>query len=337
MTALSKYDRLEASALWRPNPDVQRREVIVSIGNATLVISDLKDTALAHWSLAAVERANPGQNPAIYHPDGDPDEQIEIAEAEAEMIEAIEKLRRAVAGSRPKPGRLRWVGVLVSVSLVLALLVFWLPGALLDHSLRVVPQVKREAIGTALLQRLERVSGSPCADPAGNRALAQLASRLRTGKLSVLPAMTQPSLHLPGGRIVLNRSLIEDYEEPDVVAGYIIVEATLNAQTDPLRSLLDYVGLRENFRLLTTGDVSPKSLDAYAEALMANPRPEPNEAALIAQFAQAALRSTPYAYARDVTGETTLSLIEGDPMNGKLTQPLLGDSDWLRLQGLCGG
>ena len=56
MTALSKYDRLEATGLWRINPSEQRREVVVSIGDATLIISDINDTALTHWSLAAVER-----------------------------------------------------------------------------------------------------------------------------------------------------------------------------------------------------------------------------------------------------------------------------------------
>mgnify|MGYP005990444423 FL=1 len=48
MTALTKYDRLEATGLWRPAPDGQRREVIVSIGNATLMISDMNDQAIAH-------------------------------------------------------------------------------------------------------------------------------------------------------------------------------------------------------------------------------------------------------------------------------------------------
>ena len=67
--------------------------MIVSIGDATLVISDLKDQALAHWSLAAIERTNPGQRPAIYHPDGDAGETLELAQDEGQMIDAIEKLR----------------------------------------------------------------------------------------------------------------------------------------------------------------------------------------------------------------------------------------------------
>ena len=56
MTAIKKYARLEASALWRASPDEQRREVVISIGDATLTISDLRDRILTHWSLAAIER-----------------------------------------------------------------------------------------------------------------------------------------------------------------------------------------------------------------------------------------------------------------------------------------
>ena len=35
MTALRKYARLEASGLWRSGADAQRRDVIVSIGDAS--------------------------------------------------------------------------------------------------------------------------------------------------------------------------------------------------------------------------------------------------------------------------------------------------------------
>ncbi|SFE04164.1 hypothetical protein SAMN04488523_104294 [Sulfitobacter brevis] len=337
MTALSKYARLEATGLWRATPEAQRREVIVSVGEATLVISDLKDQALTHWSLAALERANTGKSPAIYHPDGDPSETLELGEGEEQMIEAIETLRRAVNRSRPRPGRLRWVGVLVSVVVVAALALFWLPSAMQDHTLRVVPRVKRAAIGQALLKRIERGSGAVCAEEAGVGALTRLAARLKSARIVVVPAMTQPSLNLPGGLIVLNRSVIEDYEEPDVAAGYVLTELARRSETDPLRDLLRVVGLRENFRLLTTGDIAPDALNTYAEYLLTVPGKPPALATQLARFDAAALRSTPYAYARDITGETVLELIEGDPMNGRLTEPLLSDSDWLQLQSICGG
>lgn len=337
MTALSKYDRLEATGLWRPTPDGQRREVIVSIGNATLVVTDMNDQAIAHWSLAAVARLNPGEIPAIFHPDGDEDETLELPANETEMVEAIETLRIGIAKQRPRPGRLRWLGISVSLAAVLALMVFWLPGAMRDNTLRVVPQVKREALGVALINRMQRVTGPLCNDPTGLRALRKLGARLETPKLAVVPALGRPALHLPGGVILLDRSVFEDWEEPDVAAGFILSELALQVERDSLADLLDATGPWENFRLLTTGEISDAALDAYAEILMTAPRREPDTANLLALFEAAEARATPYARARDITGESVLALIEGDPMQSRETEPLIPDSTWLRLQGLCGG
>jgi len=337
MTALSKYDRLEATGLWRPNHEGQRREVIVSIGDATLMIADMNDSAITHWSLAAVARSNPAQTPAIYHPDGDEGETLELPANESDMIDAIETLRAAIDKSRPRPGRLRWLGVGVSVAAVAALVLFWLPGAMRDNTLRVVPQVKREAIGVALIERMQRVTGPMCNDAAGLRALRRLGLRLDTQKLAVVPALGRPSLRLPGGVIVLDRTVFEDWEEPDVAAGYVLSELALQIERDPLAELLDAVGPWENFRLLTTGEISDDALDGYAEHLMTAPAYTPDTENLLALFEATDVRATPFARARDITGESVLALIEGDPMQNRDADPLLPDSAWLRLQGLCGG
>jgi hypothetical protein len=337
MTALTKYDRLEATGLWRATPDGQRREVIVSIGNATVVISDMNDQAIAHWSLAAIARTNPDETPAIYHPDGDDTETLELPENEHEMVAAIESLRQLIAKTRPRPGRLRWVGVVLSITAVAALMVFWLPGAMRDNTLRMVPQVKREAIGVTLIDKMQRVTGLTCSDAAGLRALRRFGLRLETPKLAVVPALGRPALHLPGEVIVLDRSVFEDWEEPDVAAGFVLEQLALQVERDPLAELLDVVGPWENFRLLTTGDISPDALEIYAEHLMKTPPRAPAVDNLLALFEAADVPATPYARARDITGETVLALIEGDPMQGVSTEPLILDSTWLRLQGLCGG
>lgn len=337
MTALNKYDRIEATGLWRPAPDGQRREVIVSIGDATLIISDMNDQAITHWSLAAVARTNAGVTPAVYHPDGDEGETLELPEHEGEMISAIESLRTAIAKSRPRPGRLRWLGVTLSIAVGAAVVLFWVPGAMRDNTLRVVPQVKREALGVALIDRMQRITGPMCRDAAGLRALRRLGSRLETLKLAVVPALGRPALHLPGGVIVLDRSVFEDWEEPDVAAGYILSELATQLERDPLADLLDVVGPLENFRLLTTGEISGDALDAYAEHLMTAPAQAPDTDNLLALFEASDVPATPFARARDITGESTIELIEGDPMQGRDTEPLLPDSAWLRLQSLCGG
>ncbi|APX10783.1 hypothetical protein [Tateyamaria omphalii] len=336
MTALSKYDRLEATGLWRASGDAQRREVIVSVGDATLVISDLNDRAITHWSLAAVEKGEtPDKGGAAFHPDGDPDEVLELGPDEAAMIDAIDTLRRAVARSRPKPGRLRWLGAAISVSAVAALAVFWLPGALVDHAMRVVPAVKEAEIGTALLAHIERVSGQPCSSIEARPGLVALAGRTGAARVIILPGGVREALSLPGGTVLLNRALVEDYEEPDVAAGYILVEQARNMTKLPLRKLLEHSGPRATGTLLTTGSLPTHALEAYAEDQLSRFAAEVPVDRLLPLFEAAGLRSTPYARARDISGEATLALIEADPMAGQAPAPIMADRDWLQLQAVC--
>ncbi|MHA6347688.1 hypothetical protein [Roseivivax sp. CAU 1761] len=343
MTALNEYQRLEATGLWRPEPGVQRREVVVSLGDATLTIKDFSDRVLAHWSLAALERRGPrAQDPAIYSPDGDPGETLELAASEKEMIAALDRILRALDQSRPRPGKLRHVLTALAGAAVLGLLVFWLPGALLDYSTRVVPPAKRTEIGSALLDRITRVSGQPCSAEEAREPLRRLAARLlgdrRRDALVVLPEGLRDTAHLPGGRILINRSLIELAEDPDVPAGYILAEAVRAASRDPLEELLNHVGLVASLKLLTTGALPDAALDRYAEHLVAERETPPVAPdVLLAAFAKAELRSSPYAYARDISGERTLRLIEADPRAGEGSRPVLSDADWVRLQAICGG
>ena len=336
MTALNRYDRLEATGLWRASSDAQRREVIVSIGDATLVISDLNDRAITHWSLAAIERgATADGDGAAYYPDGDPDEVLELSPDETAMIDAIDTLRQAVARARPRPGRLRWLGAVLSVTAVAALAVFWLPGALIDHAMRVVPPVKQVEIGEALLARIERVSGTPCSTADARPALIALAGRTGTARVLILPGGVRETMSLPGGTVLLNRTLVEDYDEPDVAAGYVLAEQARSLAQAPLRKLLEHAGPRATGTLLTTGQVPAAALDAFTESQLAAPARDLPSDALLPLFAAAELRSTPYARARDISGEATLDLIEADPMAGRVPAPIMADRDWLQLQAIC--
>lgn len=337
MTALSKYDRLEATGLWRSAPDGQRREVFVAIGDATLVISDINNRALTHWSLAAIERGRDEDGRIVFHPDGDPGETLEFAASETEMIEAIDTLRQAVERARPRPGRLRWLGAAVSVLTVAALAVFWLPGALVDHAMRVVPPVKEAEIGAALLVRIERVSGARCRNTQARPALDALAQRIGANRIVIVPGGVREALALPGGTVVLNRALVEDYEEPDVAAGYALVEQARGVSRPPLRALLEQAGVRASVTLLTTGALPPRALDDFTTTQLSRFAPAMPAEAILPVFEAAALRSTPYARARDMSGELTLPLIEADPMAGKQTTPIMPDRDWLQLQSICEG
>ncbi|MGK7752301.1 MULTISPECIES: hypothetical protein [unclassified Roseovarius] len=340
MTALSEYERLEASGLWRASPDAQRVDVYVSLGDATLTILDRRERPLTHWSLAAIARANPGKRPALYHPDGDASEVLELDDDASEVIDAIEKLRTAVDRARPRPGRLRLVMFLGSLAAVAALSTLWLPGALRDHATKVLPQVTRDEIGQALRRHIERVTGPACDGPEGRRALSELGNRLPAGDdpgtLDVMRDGVKGAVALPGKTILLDRALVEDFEEPDVLAGFIVEQRMRASVHDPIDALLQHAGTWDSLRLLTTGDLPEDVLSDYARHLLTRkPEPLPVET-LLNGFESWSVRSTPYAYALDVTGESTLGLIEADPFASEAPPPILSDADWIRLQGICG-
>ena len=336
MTALTEYQRLESPGVWRAAPGDQRRDVMVSVGDATLVIYDTGNRPLAHWSLAALQRKNPGKIPAVYTPGADAPEELEISEVT--MLDAIETVRSAVARLRPQRGRLRSVLLAGALLAVIGLAIFWLPGALIRHTAAVVPDAKRTELGDRLLTQIHRLSGEPCATRDGTRVLEQLYARLlqgRPGGLVVLASGVSGARHLPGGMILLSRALVEDHEDPSVAAGYVLAEAARAARRDPIDLFLQEAGLMTAFRLLTTGDVADPVLEAYAETVLTRmPDPLPDEE-LLGVFAASTVPSTPYAYALDISGETTLGLIEADPVRGSIS-PVLPDGDWVTLQGICG-
>ena len=339
MTALKEYARLESGGIWRAGEDIQRKDVIVSFGDATLVIADTAGRPLAHWSLPAVERMNPGTRPAVFAPDVAATETLEIDDPT--MTDAVEKVRKTLARARPRPGRLRWLGMGLSVAMVAALAVFWLPDAITRQTLSVVPLSKRSEIGATLLGHTQALTGPSCRSDLGRQALDELKIRALgpdfPGQIVVLPSGIAQALYLPGGIITLNRAVVEDHEDPAVAAGHVVAAAASARLIDPLEPILRQAGLRATVTLLTTGDLPPGMLRAYAEVLVAAPAPVLPDAELVASFADAVIPSTPYAYALDLTGETTLGLIEADPMSGRDVPQILQDGDWVALQGICGG
>ena len=333
-TALNKYQKLESSGVWRASGADQRRDVIVSIGDATLVIYDGADRPLAHWSLPAVVRLNAGTRPALFAPATDAPEELEVADDT--MVNAIEKVRKTIERRRPRQGRLRQVLLGGAMAVVVALAVLWLPDALIRHAASVVPQAKRVELGHRLLADIRRVAGRPCETPPARAALNRLYARLLpggSGRLVVLPGGIADTAHLPGGTILINRALAEDHEAPDVMAGYVLVEALRQAAIDPVEQLLAKAGPMAAIRLLTTGDIADGVLAQHAEALMTDRPTRLSDADMLAGFAAAGVAASPYAYARDISGETTLALIEADPGDGAQVLP---DSDWVSLQEVCG-
>ncbi|MBU0861960.1 MAG: hypothetical protein KKI16_08290, partial [Alphaproteobacteria bacterium] len=153
MTALSQYDRLESLGLWRAARTDQRREVIVSFGNATLVVSDAAGRPLSHWSLPAIVQLNQGVVPAVFAPDADAAESLEIDDPI--MIDAINTVRGQIVKAQPRRGRLRQgltAAVLIAVTVAAAT---WGPALLRDQAAGSLSDLRRAQVGAAVLGHLQ--------------------------------------------------------------------------------------------------------------------------------------------------------------------------------------
>lgn len=340
MTALRKYARLETTGLWRPVPDDQRREVVVSFGEASLVLTDGRSQMpLSHWSLPAVQRRNPGEMPAIYAPGADPmAETVEIDDTG--MIDAIETVRAALARRRPKRGRGRLTVVLGTVGVIALAALLWLPGAVVGHTTRIVPFVKREQIGRELLVEMTRFTGAPCADPQGLAVLGRLSARLfgaEGAQIVVLRDGLAPgtTAHVPGRHLLVDHQLVELPDGPEVLAGHLIAEKLRTDLGDPLAEVLRAAGLRATFTLLATGSLPSGVLGRQAQARLQDAPTDLPPDELLERFKAARIASTPYALSVDPSGVTTRPLIEGDPIPPGGAKPLMPDADWLALQAIC--
>lgn len=326
-TVLESYQRLEAEAVWRADAEAQGRNVVVSIGQATLTISDLSDSALAHWSLASLARLNPGTTPALYSPGADAPETLETNDAD--MIDALERVMRAVRKGGQRRGWLRLATTAALVGATTTFMLLWLPGALAKYTASIVPEASRHVIGARMIEHIHTLTGAPCDSQTGARALTKLERRVfpdASVNLSVAPSALSGAVYVPGGQIVFSHKLIEDYETPAVAAAFAIHQDELRQKTDPLERLLEDAGLVAMVRLLTTGDLPDAPLRRHAEHLVGGPL-EPVDIASTAPRVAAAGMSVS-ALADALQGEAPVGLVSAAP-------PALTDGEWIALQSIC--
>lgn len=322
-TALRRYARLEASGLWRPTADAPPRPVGVSLGEETLTI-DGEHGPVVHWALPAVER-RAGAGPARFGPVGAA-ETVELSDAE--MIDAIERVRRAVRRRAPRRRRRAFL-VPATILAGLAVAAPALPDLLRARVAAAMPIEARLALGEALLPRL----GRPCAPLASLDVLGRRLGPGIGGAGRLVPvAGPRAPIALPGGLVAVPPVTVVGSAEPDVAAGRILAAVEAAGSGDPLAALLEDAALPETLRLLTTARLSDRALDAHAERLLSAPtRRTPPEAvlpALIGRFDAAGLSATPYAlWARSP------ALARLDPRPD--APPALAEPTWVALQSIC--
>jgi hypothetical protein len=335
MTALKKYERLESPGLWRDQPGAQRREVIVGLREATLILSDPKsELPLTQWSLPAILRLNPGEMPALY---GLEDEGIETIEIDdAQMIEALETVHIVLERRKPHPGRLRYGLTVTTAVLCVGFVVFWLPNNLNGYATKMLPSATKATLSAVALADLARLTGSPCSTLQGDEALATLAARMFPSEPTTIEVVKEALAGvniLPGNTVLVPSLTLESIDGPETLAGLIYSE---KLSVDATEAFLNHAGLWATIKLLTTGAWPQGAGYGYAEILLGHTTvPAPDTSTMIAAFQSAGLSSSPYARSLGQDLPMAAALIAQDPFPNDTARPVLRDEQWLAAQSIC--
>jgi hypothetical protein len=331
MTAIKEFERLEALGLWRATAHAQRKEVVISFGDTTLVLSDINNRPLTHWSMAAIKHRGAGDNGTIFTVDDVGEETLEIEDPT--MIAAIGKIRASIEARRPHPGRLRWfLGAAIMIAF-LAFSLFWLPNALTRYAAGIVPDSKAVDIGDALLESIRKTTGSACSTPSGERALRRLEDRTigaPSNRIRIIAMGSRPSLHLPGGNILLNHRLTTQSDDASLLAGYAIMERAAQDETEPLLELFKSLGIRKTLNFLGTGNIQNSDLEKFADNRLFGPHATPSAQTMLDLFEVAQI-----PHGRFATHAKRPDLLEKPDLEPEQYDPILNDNDWISLQEIC--
>jgi len=334
MTALEKFERLESLGLWKETETSQKVEVVISFGKSSLVISDHKDMPLSHWALGTVEIVSSDDDCTIYAPDKDHSEVLEVTDPT--MNRAIEKVRKSIRRPTSHRGRIRLLSAgMITLSLCL-LAVFWLPKALADYTTTAITDAKSREIGAKLMPFINQYAGSPCRKGETLTSVRTLEDRLIGGDHSTLfisDLGARKSMHLPGGIILANKTLVENYDGAEILAGYVLMEKALQDEKPAVHTLFLEAGPITTLSFLVTGELKDRVLEKFAKDRITGTMSQPDSAALLDLFKAANLPSTAFAQTLPAS-EATQALIAGNPVTGPY-EPLLTDPQWLALQSIC--
>jgi hypothetical protein len=263
LTALERYIRLEATGLWRETPDAPPREVVVSFGKATLLLTDPSDAPLGHWALGGVEVTGRHGGATVYVMGT---ETLEIRDRE--MVAAIAEVTRELPAwprAAPARRRRRLVGPIVAVAGLAAVAIAG-PELLRRLAVGMVPPEQAEEIGDRVLLALMEDGGGICAEPGGQRVLDRIAARVATPppRIRVLALGGGRAAALPGGTLVLDRAAVMAGPGAAEVAQWI---AVAGAGEDPVTTLMRAAGPWANLRQVFTGDPGQAAITRAAAAI----------------------------------------------------------------------
>ncbi|QHQ35559.1 hypothetical protein [Algicella marina] len=337
MTALDEYVRLEATGLWRENEDEPWREVLVSFGNSSLVLSDFRERALTHWALAAIVPAEETPHATRFAPDPESTELLEISDPE--MITAIRTVTERARHRQSEPASRRSLKPFVYLLLLTVLVAgaLYLPGVLRDRAFAMIPPERAALLGSDIA---ESYAGERCRYRPGHRGIAQIRQRagVEGARAPLVVQAEKPFIaRLPGGQTLLSAVLVEEAASPEALAGWLILADEYTTKDTVLFQLMHQKSTLEVLNFLFSGEIATADKRWMANAFATTP-PPPNP--LVIETVRARLA------ARNIPEEDFLTHLQRRHPSLRLLRvaeprkdavDMLTDQAWIAVQSICLG
>ena len=211
--------------------------------------------------------------------------------------------------------------------------IFWLPNALTQYASNIVPDSKAVEIGEVILKSIQKTTGSTCSTPLGERALRRLENRVigsPSNRIQIIEMGNRPSLHLPGGNILLNYRLTLNEPNANLIAGYAILERAIEDEKSPLFDLFKSMGLKKTLKFLGTGDIDNSDLEYFANKQLFGSLSAPKADTISELFNVAEIPRTRFA-----NHANRSDLLIANDLTAEEYLPILDEVDWLNLQEIC--
>lgn len=370
MTALSRYELLEAAGRYFDGQTANAREVVVRFGDASLILMTMDDMPITHWSLAGLRDRGAGSGTLSLTPDDESEERLVIDDDD--MVAAIRAVCPAL-NEKPAVPRSRkrrvvfWTAAAISS---VYLILFHIAPALSDKLATMIPPEAEAAMGEQMVEQFTELlsDGEPrfCVGDEGEAALKKLTARLtRAGNLHTpltVRVLDNPMVNafaLPGGQIVVFRGLLREVDGPEALAGVIAHEIGHVDARDPTRLALRAAGTAGVIGLLL-GDFTGATVTVVvAETMMRSGYQRDAETAAddyaAALLSSEGLPTSPLAKLFDSLEEDegkmpaflehfashpnsanrADALRDKDAIGDEPFEPVLSDQDWVALRNIC--
>jgi len=202
MTAIKKYRRLEAKGLWIDAKQTNPKEVIVSIGKASIIISDKNEVPLDHWNFNSIVILKSGDAQIIVSPGLERTEKLIIKDDE--MVNAITII--CDYGKVPNSIIKSTHSIKIILLCIITMLFFYFPSIVRNMMLDIIKPANETILIKNLLEK-QNLLGKSCKKQKETIKFEEKIKnnfQLKTGIDISITNLSLPSpLILPGGKIVI--------------------------------------------------------------------------------------------------------------------------------------